>query len=189
MERLFRGLRAVEESVILKILPWVFFAPTFFALFEVFFRFVFKKSFVWSNDVVVYAMLTSVFLHLGITERLGSHLRVTIITDLLVKRSRVIGGLVRVFGHLVAFVYISVFSFWAYNLVLFGKQVGRVTQSQLMPLWPFYAVMFVGFVWFGVWVFCRLFRDLQAMTGKHDFEDELLGDPNKAKDPLEEVVL
>ncbi|HEY8450201.1 MAG TPA: TRAP transporter small permease [Bacillota bacterium] len=158
-------------------LALIFFLTVCLAIVEVFRRYVLGESFFWQQDVVVYSFLVAVFLHLGITERLGAHLKVDLFSEALIRRSRLAGGVFLGLGDLASLLYVGMFVYWGIRLVEFGKRVGRLVTSQIMPVWPFYAVMVAGFALLWLWLVFRFYRDVLAARGLREFGDELLPDP------------
>jgi TRAP-type C4-dicarboxylate transport system permease small subunit len=144
--------------------------PTLLAIVEVVRRYGFGTSFPWQQDAVTYGILSGVFLFFGITQSRGMHLRVTVFLGLL----RGSGGRT---GHAVAsileFVGAAIGLVFCAYLVLRGIPVAermvllnRMTDSQVLPLWPFFMAFLVGMALMAVSFFFQLYVQIQTLRGR-----------------------
>lgn len=185
MEALFRRIKWFEEKILRNLLSIVFMIPVFVAVIEVIRRYLFGQSWVWQQDIVVYFILSAVFLHLGPSERLGSHLRMDLFKEIISRRNQRAAGMFLSIGNVVAVIYVAMFIYWGSLLVSFGRQVGRKVPSLIMEVWPFYAIMVAGFALLWLWLVFRLYHDIQVALGKAQLSDELLPDPKTGGDEFE----
>lgn len=176
MERVFGTVKWLEERGLRNFLAVFFLLPTGIALAEVFRRYALGLSWDWNNDVVVYGILAVVFLHLGATERLNTHLRVTVFVDYVRRRNTRAAAFLRLLSDVISVAYVGMFVYLGVLFVDFAIQVGRVVPSRIMPLWPSYAILVLGFAFLGLWLIYRLYADAQSLRGGRPLEDELLAD-------------
>jgi TRAP-type C4-dicarboxylate transport system permease small subunit len=175
MDGIFGYIKNFEHWIMVPIFVAALFAAFVVAIVEVVLRYVYGLSIQWQADFVVFSILSASFLHLGITERANSHLRMTVLFELVAKRFRVAAGIIRGLANVAVLFYLGFFVYHGVAMTQFGRDIGRMVQSRLFPVWPFYGVMVLGHVLLAVWIAYRLFADLRALVRGDAYSEELLG--------------
>ena len=137
-------------------------------------RYIWGISFQWQSDIMVYFFLAFIFLHLGITERANSHLKMTLVFELLSKKYYRAAGVLRMIAAGATVVYLGFFCYFGISLMQFAWSIQRVTESRALKLWPFYLAMVVGHFLFLLWVLYRFKVDYKAFRDKTPYSEELL---------------
>lgn len=169
MRRAYLAWRAFEERFLQYAAAILLLGPTLLAIVEVVRRYGFGVSFPWRQDAVTYGILAAIFLFFGITQSRGLHLRVTLLPSLLrAKGGRTGRAAAEVVEAAVAAVGLLFCAFVAWHgvpVALRMIETGRMTQSQIIPLWPFFIVFLVGMGFMAVSFFFRLYAQIQSMRG------------------------
>lgn len=156
------------------------------AIVAVALRYIWGISFQWQSDVMVYFFIGFVFLHLGITERNNSHLKMTLLFEILTKRNLYrIAGILRMIAAGSAIVYLGFFMYWGWGLMTFARSIQRVTESRALKVWPFYLAMLFGHAFFLLWVLYRFKVDYRAFMDKTPYSSALLARDEELVDTSE----
>jgi TRAP-type C4-dicarboxylate transport system permease small subunit len=158
---------------------------TLLALLEVVRRYVFGQSFPWQQDAVTFGILCAVFLFFSIVQSRNLHLRVTLVLTALrhngSERARLAVNLLELFGALLGL------GFCVY-LVLRGLPVAermvlrnRMTESLVLPLWPFFIVFLTGMAFTAVSFLFQVYSGILVLLGRDQnwpkLDDEDGGQP------------
>jgi TRAP-type C4-dicarboxylate transport system permease small subunit len=163
-----------EKRIMTPIFMVGVFAILSLAVVAVALRYIWGISYQWQSDVMVYFFISFVFLHLGITERNNSHLKMTLAFELLSKKSYRAAGILRMIAAGAAVVYMGFFVYWGIGLMSFARRIQRVTESRALKIWPFYLSMIVGHVFFLLWLLYRFKVDYRAFIDKTPYSTALL---------------
>ncbi len=174
VESLFKGLMWFEKRIMTPIFMVGVFGILSLAVVAVALRYIWGISYQWQSDVMVYFFIAFVFLHLGITERNNSHLKMTLAFELLSKKSYRAAGILRMIAAGAAVVYMGFFVYWGIGLMSFARRIQRVTESRALKIWPFYLSMIVGHVFFLLWLLYRFKVDYRAFIDKTPYSTALL---------------
>lgn len=171
MQKLYNfWTNVIEDKIIRTISVILLLGPTLLAIVEVFRRYIIGKSYYWQADVVVYFILAGVFLHFGITQRREDHLQVTLVLELLSRRGPTGSKIARILlliSRLASLLFLIFFAYWGYQAVERTRVMGRLVASLIMPIWPFFAVLIVGFALMGVAFLFQMWRDISELrSGK-----------------------
>lgn len=175
MEGFFKGLMWFEKRILTPIFMVGVFGILALAVVAVALRYIWGISYQWQSDVMVYFFLAFVFLHLGITERNNSHLKMTLLFEILTKKNLYrSAGILRMLAAASGIVYLAFFIFWGWGLMVFAQSIQRVTESRALKIWPFYLAMLLGHVFFMLWVLYRFKLDYRAFIDKTPYSNALL---------------
>ena len=151
------------------------------AVIEIIRRYVIGETFVWGQDAVTYFILASVYIFFCITQRRDANIKMTILLSMLSGGRRgkvrdIIARLLKAMARLMTFLFVVWFICWGVNPVIYSTQIGRTGESLIFPLWPFYILLLIGFVFLGITLFFQLYKDLQALGSKETVEQEELAE-------------
>jgi len=175
VDAFFKGLMWVEKRILTPVMMVGTFAILSLAVVAVALRYIWGISYQWQSDYMVYFFLAFVFLHLGITERNNSHLKMTLLFEVLTKKGLYrSAGILRMLAAASGIVYLGFFLFWGYGLMVFARSIQRVTESRALKIWPFYLSMIVGHGFFLLWTLYRFKVDYRAFIDRTPYSDALL---------------
>jgi TRAP-type C4-dicarboxylate transport system permease small subunit len=177
MGALYKAWRFLQEQVIGMIAAIVFLLATVFACSEFIGRYLIGHTFHWGQDLITHAIVAATFLYFGASQAKRSHLTVTILPDWLKGRGKrpqaaVVRALacVVVIGFAVAFVYYGLpgaYRSWRTN---------RMTESLIIPVWPFHYALLLGFAMVAVTALFQLYQEVLRIFGRNAYpwepEDE-----------------
>lgn len=144
---------------------------TMLAIAEVARRYVFGLVFDWGQDAVTYFLVGSIFLYFAVTQARRSHLRMAAVMDAIEKR----GGLkfvlfIRTLTSALGLTVYSAIAWWGIPALERSMMMGRKTQSMVILIWPFQAILVVAFIALAIVCLFQLYQDVRAMMGKNVFE-------------------
>lgn len=175
VESFFKGLMWFEKRILTPIMMVGVFGILGLAVVAVALRYIWGISYQWQSDVMVYFFIGGVFLHLGITERNNSHLKMTLLFEILTKKGLYrFAGILRMLAAFSGVVYLAFFMFWGWGLMTFARSIQRVTESRALKIWPFYLAMLFGHAFFLLWTLYRFKLDYRAFVDKTPYSDALL---------------
>lgn len=170
MSRAYRIWVVFQERVIGYAAAGMILGVTVLAVVEIFRRYVQGRTFYWGQDAVTYFLIGATFLYFGATQARRDHLAVTALPDWLRARGY---DRTLLFMKLTSTLF-SLFFLW--GLVYWGlpaadrsRLLGRLTESMIIPLWPFQYILLLGLALMGITMIFQLYRDVQALRGKEVF--------------------
>lgn len=156
-----------QEVVIENISRFCLLAIILLAFIEVIRRYLFGHTFTWYQDVAVYGHMAVVFLYFGIALRTGSHIRLTLILEILRRK----GGrydrwaeTIELIAAGIGFVICAVFIWCGIEFVKVGYDFGRTTDNADLLIWPFYLILEIGFVFLAVEIAISFYSHLKNLT-------------------------
>lgn len=169
MQRAYLAWRAFEERFLQYVAAILLIGPTLLAIVEVVRRYGFGVSFPWRQDAVTYGILASIFLFFGITQSRGMHLRVMLLPSLLRARGgrtgRTAAEVVEAAIAVVGLLFCAFVAWTGIPVAMRMVETGRMTQSQIIPLWPFFIVFLVGMGFMAVSFLFQIYVQIQSMRG------------------------
>ncbi len=168
MEKAYAVWRAFQDRVLGRVAALLLLGGTLLALLEIFRRYVLGVSFEWQSDAVTYFILSGVFLYFSVSQRHGDHLSVTVVPELmevLGPRARRAAEIIRLIALVFSFVFILAVVWWGIPEVRESVHYETRTESLAFPMWPFLAVLLVGFALMAVTLFFQIYRCVQKLRG------------------------
>ncbi len=171
VDRLYRGFRFLLDTVIGYGAIVMMFVATLLAVAEVVRRYIFGTVFVWGQDAVTYGLVASIFLYFAVTQARRSHLRMSALIDTLEKAGfeRFV-LIVRTFMTAIGLVVYSAIAWWGVPTLERSMLLGRKTQSMVLSIWPFQAILVAAFTLLAIVCLFQLYQDIRALMGKKVFE-------------------
>ena len=179
--------RRFQEEWLQYIAALFLLVPALLSMLEVVRRYGLGKSFPWQQDAVTYGILTGVFLFFGITQSRNLHLRVTIFHELIRAKGgragQVICDLLELFAAVVGLAFCAYFVWYGIPVAERMVLQGRMTESQIVPLWPFFIVFLSGIALMAVSFLFQVYDRIQVLRGADPIGQAI------ATDESSEVVL
>ena len=180
MEKAYIAWRAFQDKVLGRFSALLLLGCTLLALLEVIRRYVFGVSFEWQQDAVTFTTVSAVFLYFGISQRHGSHLCVTLLTDTLQALgpgAQRAAAVIRLIAVMFSFLFLLAVLWWGAPEVREAVHYESRTESLAFPMWPFLAALYLGFAFMAVTMLFQVYRDINKLLGRSVLEE-----------PPEEVV-
>ena len=138
------GFNILERKVVGTIAILAFCTATAIVMMEVVSRYIFSHSFMWAHETVIYLAAAGAFLYFGIADKESGHLSVNLL-PMVIKNNKIRRGFDVMalaisisYGVLCAFITLKLINMFYSNNV-------RSLNAEL-PVWIFYACLFLGFV-------------------------------------------
>jgi TRAP-type C4-dicarboxylate transport system permease small subunit len=140
------------------------------ALLEIVRRYILGVTWHWGQDAVTYFIVGSIFLFFAVTQARRSHLAMSAVLDLLKAKGHVRTVLyIRAIVSLLSLAFYASFAWWGIPSVERVFELGRMTQSMLIVMWPFQAALVIGFALMALTTVFQLYQDVQALFGRKVF--------------------
>lgn len=174
-----RRFKEVVGSVLGAVTSVAMLILTGFALLEIVRRYVFGEAYEWGNDALVLGMIGTVSLYFCVTQIRRSHLVMNAIVQLLHARGflKTVGLLQIVVSALVVVFCITI-GVTGWSTLAYSWERDLRSYSLIVPLWPFFLTLIVGFLMMGFLAFLQLVEDIISFKRKEylDTEIELVTD-------------
>ena len=175
MERAYAIWRAFQDRILGRAAALLLLGCTLLALVEIFRRYVLGVSFEWQQDAVTFFILSAVFLYFSISQRNSAHLSVTVlpeVLDTLGPRARRAAEVVKLLALVIAFLFMLAVVWWGVPEVEDSFKYESRTESLAFPMWPFLAVLLVGFLFMAVAMFFQIYSAIRKLRGRGVLEEE-----------------
>ena len=152
---------------------------TLFGLLEIIRRYIFGVVFEWGQDAVIVGMVAAVSLYICVTQVRRSHLVMNAVVQIFVTKGYYnVVGILRILVSAVIAVFCGSLSITGWPTLSYAIDRDLTTYSLLIPLWPFYLLLMVGFGLMALVAFLQMIEDIIAFArGEHvDAEVELTTD-------------
>ena len=171
VDRLYRGFRFLLDYVVGYSAIIIMLVGTGLAVAEVMRRYIFGLVFDWGQDAVTYGMVGSIFLYFAVTQARRSHLRMAAVMDALENAgwTRFV-MIVRTLITAISLVVYSAIAYWGIPTLERSMALGRKTQSMVILIWPFQAILIIAFALLALVCLFQLYQDIRALMGKKVFE-------------------
>ena len=146
METAYVIWRAFQDRLLAPAAALLLFGCTLLALLEILRRYALGVSFEWQQDFVTFVTLSGVYLYFGIAQRHGSHLNVTLLTDLLDTvgpRAHTVAEVVRLSALIFSFLFLLLVLWWGLPEIEDALKYETSTESLALPMWPFLFALFL----------------------------------------------
>jgi TRAP-type C4-dicarboxylate transport system permease small subunit len=174
VEKAYAVWRAFQDRFVARAAALLLLACTLLALLEIFRRYVLGFSFEWQQDAVTFFILSGVYLYFSISQRHDEHLNVAMLPEMLAAigpRARRAAEVVKVIAHAISFLFLLAVVWWGIPEVLDSREYESRTESLAFPMWPFLAVLLVGFAMMAVTLFFQIYHGIQNLRGREVFEE------------------
>ncbi len=145
---------------------------TLFALLEIIRRYIFGVVFEWGQDGIIVGMISAVALYLCVTQTRRSHLVMNAIIQVLHSRGYLkCVAFAKIFVSAAVSVFCGSIGLTGWSTLTYAIDRDLMTYSLLIPLWPFYLVLMVGFCLMALVAFLQLIEDLISLV-RGEYLDE-----------------
>jgi len=174
VEKAYAIWRAFQDRFLAHAAGLLLLGCTLLALVEIFRRYLFGVSFEWQQDAVIFFILSSVFLYFSISQRHNAHLSVTVLPEVLEAlgpRARRAAEVVRLIALVISCLFLLAVVWWGIPEVRESAHYESRTESLAFPMWPFLAVLLLGFAFMAVSMFFQIYREIQKLRGRSVLEE------------------
>jgi TRAP-type C4-dicarboxylate transport system permease small subunit len=171
MNTIYRAWRFLQDKILGYFAALILFSATILGVIEIIRRYLFGYTFYWGQDAVTYFLVGAAFLYFGVAQAQRTHLAVTVLPEKLVQSGRLrLGFAVRASASLLGLLFVAGFVWWGWPAAERTMMLGRMTESMVIPLWPFQFVLLFGMITMGVTLFFQFWREfILALTGRDPF--------------------
>lgn len=168
MGQLYRAWLFVQERLIGSLAAIVFLLATVFACSEFLTRYLIGHTFHWGQDAVTHGIIAATFLYFGGSQAKRSHLTVTILPDLLKGAGwRRAGAVIRAIACLIVVIFCAGFVYYGLPGAERTWRMSRMTESMIIPLWPFQYALIVGLAMLGITAAFQLYQEWMRVFGRN----------------------
>ncbi len=179
----FLAFSSAVKAAIHSVLGWISSALllvlTLFALLEIIRRYVFDVTFEWGQDAIIVGMVAAVACYFFVTQVRRSHLVMSAIVQLLHSRGHLKAvGLLKIAVSVVIVLFCGAVGATGWPTLSYAWERDLSTYSLLIPLWPFYLILMIGFILMAFVAFLQTIEDIISFArGEYlDAEMELTTD-------------
>ncbi len=171
VDRIYRVFRFLLDTIVGYGAMLIMLVGTWLAIAEVARRYIFGVVFDWGQDAVTYGMVGAIFLYFAVTQARRSHLRMSAVVDALEKAgwNRFI-LVVRMLITALSLIVYSAIAWWGVPTLERSMMLERKTQSMVLLIWPFQAILVAAFTLLAIVCLFQLYQDIRALMGKKVFE-------------------
>ena len=145
---------------------------TLFALLEIIRRYIFGVVFEWGQDGIIVGMISAVALYLCVTQTRRSHLVMNAVIQALHSRGYLkCTAVTKMLVSAIIFVFSASIGLTGWSTVAYAIDRDLMTYSLLIPLWPFYLILMIGFVLMAFVAFLQMIEDIISFA-RGDYVDE-----------------
>ena len=174
MEKAYAAWRALQDRFLAHAAALLLLGSTLLALLEVGRRYLLGQSFEWQQDAVTYFILSGVFLYFSLSQRKDAHLGVTVLPEALAvagPRARRVAEVVKLVALAFSCVFLLAVVWWGIPEVEDSFKYESRTESLAFPMWPFLAVLLLGFGFMAVTMLFQLYFGIQKLGGRAVYEE------------------
>ena len=170
LDNTYKGLRFFTDKIVGYFAALIMIGGTGLALLEIGRRYVLGVTFHWGQDAVTYFIVGSISLFFAVTQARRSHLAMSVVLDLLKAKGMLRAAMfIRALVSFLSLCFYAAFSWWGWPAVERVWMMGTTTQSMLLVMWPFQAMLLIGFLLMTVTAAFQLYQDVQAIFGRKVF--------------------
>ena len=174
-----KRVKALISSVLGTITSVMLLILTAFSLLEIVRRYIFGAAYEWGNDALVLGMIATVSLYFCVTQTRRSHLVMNAILQLLHSRGFLkTVGLLNILVSAIVVVFCFAIGITGWSTLDYSMARDLRSYSLIVPLWPFFLTMMVGFLLMGFVALLQFIEDIISFMRKEylDTEVELVTD-------------
>ena len=147
---------------------------TAFALVEIVRRYIFGEAYEWGNDALVLGMIGTVSLYFCVTQIRRSHLVMNAIVQLLhAKGFFKTVGMLKIIVSLLVVIFCVTTGVTGWPTLTYSIDRDLRSYSLILPLWPFYVTLMVGFLLMGFLALLQLVEDIISFSRKDYLSSEI----------------
>lgn len=170
MDRAYRIWVYVMEHIVSYIAATMMLGATALAIIEICRRYIFGVTFHWGQDAVTYFMVSAVFLFFVVTQVRRSHLAVSALAEWLNSKGYTVQlDVLRLINTSLGLGFCGALSWYGFPSVMRNLELGRLTQSMILPYWPFQSVLLGSFALMVITLLFQLYQDVQTLRGRNVF--------------------
>lgn len=166
LSRIYHGFVFFEKKVVGNIAKVILAAGSAIVIVEVFRRYLFGLSFMWSQEIVVYFISAAAFMMFGLAMRNNAHLRVTLLTGRLSDRLRMS---LEIVAYVISLAYCGILAWTTIDVIGLFYERNVVSLNARIPIWPFYACLLVGTIFFIIALIDKLVVTIRQLRGKERY--------------------
>jgi TRAP-type C4-dicarboxylate transport system permease small subunit len=166
-------VKAVIDSVLGTIAAIMLLILTLFALLEIVRRYGFDLVYEWGNDAVVVGMIATISIYIAVTQVRRSHLVMNAILQLLNARGYYkTVGVLRIVVSAITVVFCSAIGVTGWATLTYAYERDLMTYSLLIPLWPFFLTLMIGFLLMAFVALLQFIEDIIAFVREEHLDGE-----------------
>ena len=166
------------KDAIYSVLGWVasamLLALTLFALLEIVRRYLFSVVFEWGQDAIIVGMVSAVAFYFCVTQVRRSHLVMNAIVQLLHARGhyRTV-GILRIVVSAAIVLFCGSIGITGWDTLSYAWDRDLTTYSLLIPQWPFYLILMLGFLLMAFVAFLQTIEDIVSFARGEHFDADM----------------
>jgi len=173
MDSLYKAWKFLQGTVIGYVAAIVFLLAAVFACTEFITRYLIGHTFHWGQDAVTHGIIAATFLYFGASQAKRSHLTLTILPDMLkASGRRPLAAFINAVACLVVIVFCVLFVYYGLPGAERTWRMGRMTESMIIPLWPFQYALIIGMGMIAVTATFQLYQEVLRMFGRTAYPGE-----------------
>ncbi|MGI9521526.1 MAG: TRAP transporter small permease [Hyphomicrobiaceae bacterium] len=152
---------------------------TLFALLEIIRRYIFGVVFEWGQDAIIVGMVSAVAFYFCVTQVDRNHLVMNAIVQLFHARGyHTAVGILKIVVSAIIALFCGAIGITGWSTLSYAWERGLTTYSLLIPQWPFYFILMLGFLLMAFVALLQTIEDIISFArGEHlDAEIEVTTD-------------
>jgi TRAP-type C4-dicarboxylate transport system permease small subunit len=146
---------------------------TLFALLEIVRRYIFSVVFEWGQDFIIVGMVSAVALFFCVTQTKRSHLVMNVFVQLMHSRGYLKAvGFTKILVSAVVAIFCASISVTGWPSLTYAIERDLSTYSLIIPLWPFYLILMIGFGLTALVAFLQTIEDIISFSRGEYLTDE-----------------
>lgn len=138
---------------------------TLFALLEIVRRYIFGVVFEWGQDAIIVGMVAAVAFYFCVTQVRRSHLVMNAIIQLLHSRGHFkTVGIAKIIVSVGIVLFCGAIGITGWPTLSYAWARDLTTYSLLIPLWPFYLILMVGFLMMALVALLQSIEDIVSFA-------------------------
>jgi len=147
---------------------------TLFALLEIVRRYIFGVVFEWGQDGIIVGMISAVALYLCVTQTRRSHLVMNAVIQVLHSRGYLkTTAILKILTSAVIAVFCAAIGLTGWSTLEYSIERELMTYSLLIPLWPFYLILMMGFCLMAFVAFLQLIEDIISLKRENYLDEQI----------------
>lgn len=147
---------------------------TLFALLEIVRRYGFNLVYEWGNDAIVVGMIATVSIYIAVTQVRRSHLVMNAIVQLLNARGYYkTVGVLKIVASAITGVFCIAIGVTGWATLTYAYERDLMTYSLLIPLWPFFLALMIGFLLMAFVALLQFIEDIIGFVREERLDGEI----------------